>query len=514
MSTEYRKLTIKKYPRLPGRKTPEERYWRKFKSPILIKEYGPVTSVNFSPVAPYDFAVTSSARVQIYSSKTHSVRKTISRFKDVAYGASFRSDGRLLVAGDETGLVQVFDVNSRAILRTFREHKLPVHVTKFSPNKTSLLTCSDDKTVRVWDLATENIVHTFDKHTDYVRSGIVFEDNPHLVLSGAYDQTVRLLDLRSGDCAITMPYGAPVEDVVSFPGGGMVVAAGGPQFKVFDLLSGGRLLQTVSGHQKTVTSLCFDSGYSRLLTGSLDQHVKVYNVQDYRVVHSVKYSLPVLSVALSPDDSLLVTGMHNGLLSIRQRQVRPQEVARKRQAIAARGGTYQYFMRGQNHSASADDFLVEAKRRRRLRDYDRYLKAFQYGNALDAVLRTNKPALTTVSLLQELVHRDGLKQALSGRDDLSLEPVVQFLVRYINNPRYTSLLVDVANTVIDMYRPVLGQSPLIDELMFRLRDKVRQEIAFQKEVLKVVGSLEMLFSKSSSFASAPKGPENSNSKLV
>lgn len=53
-----------------------------------------------------------------------------------------------------------------------------------------------------------------------------------------------------------------------------------------------------------------------------------------------------------------------------------------------------------------------------------------------------------------------------------------------------------------MYTPVLGQSPLIDELFHRLREKVKQEILFQKELAKIVGALEMVFAKSGGGGSA------------
>ena len=35
------------------------------------------------------------------------VRRTIGRFKDKAYGGTFRADGKLLAAGGEDGIVQV-----------------------------------------------------------------------------------------------------------------------------------------------------------------------------------------------------------------------------------------------------------------------------------------------------------------------------------------------------------------------------------------------------------------------
>ena len=36
-----------------------------------------------------------------------------------------------------------------------------------------------------------------------------------------------------------------------------------------------------------------------------------------------------------------------------------------------------------------------------------------------------------MSLVQELVHRDGLKIALSGRDEMALEPVLRFLTKCV-----------------------------------------------------------------------------------
>ncbi|KAI9010407.1 WD40-repeat-containing domain protein [Phycomyces nitens] len=494
---DYQKVIVKKYPKVPSKKSTEAKYWRRFKSPILIKEYASVSSIYFSPVAPFDFAVTASARVQIYSSKTHQPKKTISRFKDIAYSACFRPDGKLIVAGDGTGLVQLFDVNSRAILRTFREHTMPVHVAQFSSNKTNILSASDDRTVRLWDIPSETSVNVFEEHEDYVRTGLVSQDNPNLILTGSYDQTVRLWDTRQNGCVMTMRHGAPVESVLMYPGGGAIVSAGGPTLKVWDLLSGGRCMHEVSNHQKTITSMCFDGSASRLITGSLDQHVKVYNVQDYKVVHSVKYPAPVLSVALSPNDTHLVAGMANGLLSIRQRQVKSSEsITKKKQQEYIRDGTYKYFMRGQT-GAAQDDFAVEYKRQSRLSKYDQFLKKFQYGNALDEVLRTStKSAVVVVALLQELIHRDGLKTAITGRDDVSLEPLVRFLVKNIHHPRYTKLLVDVADVVIDVYTPVFGQSPLIDDLMKQLSTKVKQEITFQKELTQTIAALDMIFTRS------------------
>ncbi|KAJ3299413.1 snoRNA-binding rRNA-processing protein [Borealophlyctis nickersoniae] len=498
MSTgEYRQVQIKKFPRAAGRKTAEARYWRKFKSPVLIKEYAAVSSIHFSPVAPYDFAVTSSTRVQVYGTATSSVKKSISRFKDTAYSGCIRGDGKLLVAGDATGLVQLFDLNSRAILRTLSGHDGAVHVTRFSPDQNQILSAGDDRTVRIWDVPTQTPAALFNEHEDYVRAGLVSSDNCNLVLSGSYDHTVKLWDLRAKGCMMTMHHEFPVEALLMYPGGGLVASAGGNQVKIWDILGGGRLLQTLSNHQKTITCMAFDGSGSRILTGSLDHHVKVYNLQDYKVTHSVKYPAPVQSLAVSPNDTHMVVGMTTGLLSIRQRVVKTEELIAQQQAKAQlRRGTYKYFIRGQNVGPSKDDIRIESRRKARLQPYDKFLKSFQYANALDAAIMGGAGPVIVVSLLEELIHRNGLRIAVGGRDDRGLEPVTQFLWKYISHPRYTTLLIDVANVVLDLYANVAGQSPIIAETMHKLREKVLQEIRLQERLQEVLGLMDAIFSVS------------------
>ena len=70
-------------------------------------------------------------QVQIYNSDTNLVKRTISRFKETAYSAQFRHDGRLLLAGSEEGVVKLFDLGNRSILRQFSGHSKLVKMTCF-----------------------------------------------------------------------------------------------------------------------------------------------------------------------------------------------------------------------------------------------------------------------------------------------------------------------------------------------------------------------------------------------
>lgn len=61
-------------------------------------------------------------QVILYDSALRKPKKTITRFRDIAYSGTFRPDGQLVVAGGETGVVQVFDPGSRAVLRQMKGH--------------------------------------------------------------------------------------------------------------------------------------------------------------------------------------------------------------------------------------------------------------------------------------------------------------------------------------------------------------------------------------------------------
>lgn len=52
------------------------------------------------------------------------------------------------------------------------------------------------------------------------------------------------------------------------------------------------------------------------------------------------------------------------------------------------------------------------------------------------------------SVLQELVLRAGLTLALRGRDDRGLIPILSFVAKNMTNPRYSTLLIDVAHAIL------------------------------------------------------------------
>lgn len=117
---------------------------------------------------------------------------------------------------------------------------------------------------------------------------------------------------------------------------------------------------------------------------------------------------------------------------------------------------------------------------------------------------------TTFSLLLELMHRDGLDIAISGRDDVTLLPLLRFLVRNVCDPRWCKTACDVMHAVCgalrssvlgehdpddpdaDIYASVVGRSPMIDEQFNKMRTKVATELRLEYDLMQVNGQVEMV----------------------
>ncbi|KAF2840073.1 putative small nucleolar ribonucleoprotein complex subunit Utp15 [Patellaria atrata CBS 101060] len=538
MAAEVTALQPIKHPSTEFTVTPEQKYWRSFTSQLLLPSphSSPITSIAFPPPSSTPissaleaFVVTSGTRLQLYSTRTRKLLKTISRFgvSDTAHSGRIRRDGRVVVAGGDSGAIQAFDVNSRAILRTWNEHKQPVWVTEWHPSElTTLMSASDDTTVRLWDLPSDDSTRKFVGHQDYVRSGCFMIGQANgMVVTGSYDQTVRVWDPRIADkAAMVFKHSAAVESVLPMHEGTTLLAAAGNQVSVLDLVAA-RPREMLRNHQKTVTSLALASKGTRILTGALDGHVKVFDTKSWDVIAGFKYPSPILSLSVvssggNQEDKHLVVGLQSGLLSVRSRQSGQQKTAAKKrqkemQALVegkieeydrkqkkrARGRGWEKATRGKDYTGEGADIVIDGNSRgklvgsRRIKWQHALFKG-RYEDALDIVLAPeNKNHATNanvLTLLTALHHRSALRVALSNRDEQTLQPILKWVTKHIGDPRITKITTRTATELLDIYSEHLGTSHEIDMLFKRLYDQVRNNAEIAQVCWNTRGMLQML----------------------
>uniref|UniRef100_A0A8C9LEV3 U3 small nucleolar RNA-associated protein 15 homolog n=1 Tax=Pavo cristatus TaxID=9049 RepID=A0A8C9LEV3_PAVCR len=389
-----------------------------------------------------------------------------------------------------------------------------VHVVGFLSDKYRIFSGGDDYSSSLWDIPSATEIVSYSEHSDYVRCGCASKLNGDVFVTGSYDHTVKVFDARTKSSVMTIEHGHPVESVLLFPSGGLLVSAGGRYVKVWDVLKGGQLLVSLKNHHKTVTCLCLNSSGQRLLSGSLDRHVKIYSTTSYKVVHSFNYATSILSLALSPEDETIIVGMTNGVLNVKHRK--PEESKEKPQK--KRQPAYRTYVKGRNYMPKQVRRSEQIKPGRCiLRKYDKLLKSFQSSKALDAVLEPHIRLYTpevTVAVMQELNRRGTLRSALAGRDEKQISLLLTFVTRRVIEPRFTPVLITVADMITDIYQPVVGQSALVDKQFLRLQEAIGREIDYQEELLEVLGMMDALFAtlteKRATYLEENKSNENNS----
>ncbi|XP_041980515.1 U3 small nucleolar RNA-associated protein 15 homolog [Aricia agestis] len=468
-------------------------YWKKLGLPVLVKEFGAIDYIDFSPVEPYYFAATSSVRVQVYDPITKVVAKNISKFVEAAYGATFRNDGRLIVAGSEEAAVKLFDVQSKNVLRVFTGHTAPVHRVCFTKDQVKVVSFSDDKSVCMWDIATEAKVASFAEHNDYIRTGTASPISPDIILSGGYDHAVKLYDCRSNETVLTVDHGSPVESTLFLPSGGIFLSAGGTEIKVWDIFNGGKLLANISQHHKTVTTLRLASNNSRLMSASLDRHVKIYDISTFKVVHNIDFPNAVLSMDISQNDEILAVGMIDGVISIRKRE-QPSFKSQGKKGLFKFAPDHVETTLGTN-VAAAD--MVVAKKTIKSAEFEKYLRKMEFTKALSMVLKTyvaTKYPEKTIALLQEMIRRKVLHLAVHGLTEKDIGSLLKFLKKNLGETRFTRTIIDTANVFVDVFDNQIKQFSEKNLYLYTsLQQEIKDEIEVCISVSELEGALSLLF---------------------
>jgi U3 small nucleolar RNA-associated protein 15 len=502
---QFQKLQLKSYAKLQDRETSEAKYWKSFTTTSEDK-IGSPNCIHFNPANSRYFIVSASTKIYMYDTIADKIQKSFSQFSDECFSAQFRRDGKLIVAGDKTGNVKIFDVQTKSILRLLKGHKDAVRTTVWNSTGHHVISGSDDRSIKVWDLATQDILwNCTSAHEDYVRCSASSPISPDVFATGSYDHTVKLWDYRQKSTISTFTHGHPVESCFINTSSTMLISAGGNNVKIWDLMQS-RLLHTFSSHQKNITSVCMDGTNTRLISCGLDGNIKFYNISTLQNTYGLKIGVPLTAISTNPNDNTkLIIGTSEGNLITRTRQgksngslgrnstdedINEEEHQDSQQQLNGRGGN------DVSKNVQVSNNVVETeKTKTRLRPYEVMLKKFNYQQALDAALKTRNP-LVVVAVLEELSRRSGLTIALSGRDEVTLEPILAFIARYITQPRFTRLIIQVAHRILDLYSSILGHSDVIDEIFLKLKNNIKSEMVFHRSIMSVMGSLEGIISNS------------------
>ncbi len=252
--------------------------------------------------------------------------------------------------------VRCWDTNSGRCLKVMQGHTSEIHGLALTRNGRWAISAGEDRTLRLWDAQTGRCAYTFRGHTRGVNSVAVGADGRQAV-SGSIDKTLRLWALGTTTNDGSPLYQAPW--VLCRVAGGQELLAEEQRFRsllrqaqeaaeqeryaaaalvaeeargvrghersaeVLNLqaLLAQRLptaaiqeawgVRRFTGHEDAVSMACFSPDGKRILSGSADRTMRLWDTATGRCLSVFEHKLGLGAVALAPDGRWAVSGDQN-----------------------------------------------------------------------------------------------------------------------------------------------------------------------------------------------------------
>ena len=240
-----------------------------------IKKIGPPNhSVNLSPVSDTaNLHPKGAIHIQNNSSLDPYERQAPHDFHDASI-LCLQFDKEIMVTGssDRTAIVWSIKDNYKP-LRRLRGHT--AGVLDVCIDEKCIVTCSKDTTICVWDRKTGELIKKLTGHRGPVNA---VQMRGNLLASASGDGMAKLWNVRDGLCVKEFASKDRGLACVEFSEDGRSILAGGNDQVIYEYdTSTGDLVRELVGHRGLVRSLHLDSSNNRIVSGSYDMSVKVWD---------------------------------------------------------------------------------------------------------------------------------------------------------------------------------------------------------------------------------------------
>lgn len=244
------------------------------------------------------------------------------------------SNGQYLATGSGEKIIKIWDINTGLYLQSLSGHLSEINAITFSGknNKNNILaTASVDRSIKLWDIPTGKCLKTLQGCADFVHSVILSSDNK-IIVSGSQHK-IQFWDIDSHKCISTFFEDkdwfssliiSPDEKIIACAN----IGNGNNVIRIWhlDSLNINYLSKyseqkstnqipdkILKGHHDNIWSIAFNSDGTKIVSGSSDRTIKIWNSQTGQCLKTISgHNRPVLSVAFSGDGNTIAScGAHS-----------------------------------------------------------------------------------------------------------------------------------------------------------------------------------------------------------
>jgi WD40 repeat protein len=233
--------------------------------------------------------------------------KVRSRLSDIA----FSPDGSRAVVVGNRGMIAMIDTTTGEVVQHFEGHAGWIQAAAFSPNGRYIATGSSDSTVMIWDSENGEDIHLFAEWAgSQVRSLVFSDDGKHLAAAISEELAVyelkrftKVKSIRINELWVSkmrfspgMEYAAVIGSTNGTDNDALVID-----------METEKIIARLKGHKKEIRTLEFSADRTKLITGSSDKTVRVWDILSKREIAKIDgFDFWVLGTALSKDGKRLL----------------------------------------------------------------------------------------------------------------------------------------------------------------------------------------------------------------
>ncbi len=231
------------------------------------------------------------------------------------------NSGKSIATGSGEKIIKVWDINTGLYLQSLESHLSEINAITFS-DQNKLATASVDRTIKIWDITTGKCLKTLQGRADFVHS-VFYSKNTQIIVSSS-QHTIKFWDTETHDSISTFFEDKDwLSSLVISPDEKIIACANIgnrnnliriwqidslSQNKIIDLSNNQIYHQTLQGHNDSIWSIAFSPDSTKIVSGSSDRTVKIWNSQTGECLTTFDgHTRPVLSVAFSPDGKTIAS---------------------------------------------------------------------------------------------------------------------------------------------------------------------------------------------------------------
>ncbi|PVF92103.1 WD40 repeat-like protein [Serendipita vermifera] len=235
---------------------------------------------------------------------------------------SFSPDGSRILSASHDTTIRIWNSwTCEAVIGPLRGHTKAINAASLSRDGTMIASASEDKTIRLWCANTGQASDKSFEHKLPVKC-IHISNNKELIGSGTeYD--IRIWSIRESILihAIHLPKHSGVNSIMFSPDDRWVISGGDRNLiSTWDVETGKRIGEPLRGHSDSITCVRFFSNGSRVVSGSKDHNLRVWDIKENafgKACYTLRWhTFTVKCITISPRDDYILSGSEDGTICV------------------------------------------------------------------------------------------------------------------------------------------------------------------------------------------------------